>query len=96
VTREPHAALRGAEQIGLSGGVGLDDVAQAGSQGQSRHVPAERPSPMMVLAVNVRGDHSAKRHELRARRDGRKPAPVEQKPVQSEERESRFGAKEAR
>ena len=40
-------------------------------QRQCLDMTAERAAPMVVLAMNIVGDGTAKRHELRARHDRR-------------------------
>ena len=47
----------------------------------ARTCAPKQPSHVVVLAVDVGGDHAAQRHELRARRDRREPAARQEQPV---------------
>ena len=63
--REPHAADRGVEGLGVLVGRAAQDLARGGQERQLLDVPADRPVDVVVLAVDVGGEGAADRHETR-------------------------------
>ena len=70
----------------------VDDAAVGDAQPQRRDVAAEAAVDVVVLAVDVGGDHAAERDELGAGRDRREPAARQERAVQLVERQARLGA----
>ena len=96
VTREPHAAQRRAEQLGLGCVADLEHAAVGDAHAQRADVLAEAACHVVVLAVHVRGDHAAERHVLRAGRDRAKPSRAEGTPrCNAAQREPGLGAQHA-
>ena len=65
------------------------------AQRAARARGAEAAVDVVVLAVDVGGDHAAERHELRARRDRREEAARQEEPVDLAQREPGLGAQHA-
>ena len=72
---EPHAGAGGVEQRGVVGGAAPLDLAACEHQGQFRHMVAETPHLMMILAVNIRRHRPAYGHETGARQHRQEPSP---------------------
>jgi hypothetical protein len=71
------------------------DAAGAGADHEALHVPADRARDVMVLAVNIGGDHAAQGHVLGAGRDRREEAARQEQPVQLAEQYAGFDVQQA-
>ena len=67
MSRESHAAERGAEQLGFALFADLEHPAVGDAHAQGADMLAEAAHHVVVLAVHVGGDHAAESHELRPR-----------------------------
>ena len=72
--REPHPADRGGQELGVLIARAGDDASVRQSQGQALHMVAEPAIPVVVLAMDIRGDHAADGDELGARHNRREEA----------------------
>src|SRR5688572_27060912 len=95
-TRESHAANRGAEQVVVFRRGARDDAPVADTNLERYDVLAEAPIAVMVLAVDIRGNHPADGHEPRSRGYWRKEAARQKHAADVIERQARFGGKQAR
>ena len=84
------------EEVGVLRRAALDEAVIGEAHPQRADVRAEAALQVMVLAVDVAGDHSAERHVLRSRCDGREETSREDQPVQLCERESCLCAENVR
>ncbi len=96
MTREAHPSLRGVEEVGVLLGPDRQRLASGGAKGQFPDVATDTAVHVVVLAVHVRGDHAAERHELRARHHRAGPVLAQCEVVDLAERNPRFGPQHSR
>ena len=96
VPREPHPAHARPEELGLLVRRALDQSAVGNAQQDGAYVSSKRAVDVMVLPVDVRRDHAADRHVLRARCYWSEPTSRKKQAVQLAKRKSCLGAEDAR
>ena len=96
VPREPHAAQRRPEQIGVGVAIDRQDAAVWDREDQPADRAAEGAVDVVVLAVDVRRHRAAQGDVAGTRGDGREPTPLQEQRGDIPDGQPRLGAQPAR